>query len=610
MNCKSKINLLNWNVRGLGDSNKCAIVKDTVIDSKNNLLCFQETKWDDHTIFRVRQVCPSRFREYAALDAEGTRGGVLLAWSNAYSRVIQYTNKWTVSVVLKIGQFQFFLTGAYAPQADREKIQFLQELRQLRLLNDLPWIVVGDFNMLRALDETTGGQRNAGIMLQFNNFIADECLIDVPLQGRKFTWTSGRPIPTFSRLDRALISGHWNAMGMTYMLQDLPQAVSDHAPLKLTIEPHRNQSKRPFRFELFWLNYQETRDIVERAWTSIQDRGNIARVIQRKIFAVQKALRRWSEEKFKSSETNLTRSKWVVRQLDRVEEHRNLNRVELQLRVMLKEHIFRLAAEKELKWKQRSRCTWLALGDRNTAYFHAVANGRKNQNAIVSLERGNGTAIQQQHTKEYITRYFRKMLRKSRAHSTPFDLTGRVGPNFSQQLAHLDEDISDQEIRTALNQMPKQKASGPDGLPIEFYQRFWDIVGMDITNLVTRIQDSRVDMACLNKAAITLVPKKNGANRIRDYRPISVINTVIRLITKVLSNRLQPQLQLLVSNTQTAFVKGRSLIESFLVARELLCASYQNKTPSILYKVDFEKAFDMVDWCFLANLLIERGGCL
>lgn len=92
-----------------------------------------------------------------------------------------------------------------------------------------------------------------------------------------------------------------------------------------------------------------------------------------------------------------------------------------------------------------------------------------------------------------------------------------------------------------------------------------------------------------------------------DYRPISVINTIAKLITKIIANRLQGHLPNLVASNQTAFVKGRSLMESFLTAREFLAFCSKNKLLTILYKVDFEKAFDTVDWCFLVNLLNERG---
>lgn len=68
------MSFLNWNVRGLGDLNKCAVIKELVTESHPDIVCFQQTKWSDCTIFNSRQVCPSKFRHIAALNAKGTKG--------------------------------------------------------------------------------------------------------------------------------------------------------------------------------------------------------------------------------------------------------------------------------------------------------------------------------------------------------------------------------------------------------------------------------------------------------------------------------------------------------------------------------------------------------
>lgn len=93
--------------------------------------------------------------------------------------------------------------------------------------------------------------------MEFNNFIADTNLIEAPLRGRTYTWFSKCPIPTFSKLDRGMLSNHWNSAGATYELTDLPATASDHVPLILTIKPHVNPPKRRFKFKNYWLNYPE-----------------------------------------------------------------------------------------------------------------------------------------------------------------------------------------------------------------------------------------------------------------------------------------------------------------------------------------------------------------
>ena len=186
--------ILNWNVRGLGDQSKCMVIKNTVLDLNCDILCFQETKWCDHSIFRVRQVCPSKFNAYITLDAEGSRGGILLAWSTPYKLINSHVGTYTVSITLQRGEFYFMLTGVYGPQNDRDKINFLAELKDLRLMNELPWLLMGDFNLFRSATDTTSGSINLGTMLEFNNTIQFLELMDIPLVGRNLHGlVNGRP---------------------------------------------------------------------------------------------------------------------------------------------------------------------------------------------------------------------------------------------------------------------------------------------------------------------------------------------------------------------------------------------------------------------------------
>lgn len=145
----------------------------------------------------------------------------------------------------------FMCTGVYGPQEDPDKRIFLQELINIRARNSLPWLILGDFNLFRDITDTTGEVRNLRTMLDFNNFIDDIGLFEVQLQGRAFTWSNKRPSPTFSKLDRVLLSSHWNDCDASFDLRDLPATASDHVPLMLRITPHINPPKRHFKFEIF-----------------------------------------------------------------------------------------------------------------------------------------------------------------------------------------------------------------------------------------------------------------------------------------------------------------------------------------------------------------------
>lgn len=157
------------------------------------------------------------------------------------------------------------LTGVYGPQRDNKKNIFLNELHSIRATNELPWVILGDFNIIRFINETMSNM-NIGTTLEFS------------------------PNPSFSKLDRVLILGTWNTLGATYTLCDQPATASDHVPLLFSVQPHSIQRRRLFKFELFWLRHPDCTRIVREAWDSIQGSASTPIKLQEKLRAVAKAL--------------------------------------------------------------------------------------------------------------------------------------------------------------------------------------------------------------------------------------------------------------------------------------------------------------------------------
>lgn len=182
------------------------------------------------------------------------------------------------------------------------------------IINQEPWIILGNFNMILSHADTTSTNPNLGTMLQFNNLIHDLDLLDFPLIGRSYTWSSTRPTPTFSKLDCVLLSNQWNAMGATYQLTDASQTASDHAPMILHVKPHLTNGGRSFRFETHWIDHPDIKEVIANAWNSNQSEGitNRANRLDQKIRDTQKTLTKWALDTYKKRDTFLCRSKWVV----------------------------------------------------------------------------------------------------------------------------------------------------------------------------------------------------------------------------------------------------------------------------------------------------------
>ena len=114
-------------------------------------------------------------------------------------------------------------------------------------------------------------------------------------------------------------------------------------------------------------------------------------------------------------------------------------------------------------------------------------------------------------------------------------------------------------------------------------------------------------MRSLNSTFIAMVPKKEGADDFKDFRPISLVGSLCKLLTKVLANMLKKVMSLLVNKAQNTFLEGRQILDASLIANEVIDSMTRRKEKGILCKLDIEKAYDKLNWKFLLTVLNEMG---
>jgi hypothetical protein len=159
---------------------------------------------------------------------------------------------------------------------------------------------------------------------------------------------------------------------------------------------------------------------------------------------------------------------------------------------------------------------------------------------------------------------------------------------------------SAEEIWNTIKRLPRRKAPGPDGFTAEFLRACWNIIKQDLVDVFQRLYDLRgCGFARLNQALLTLLPKRADACSLRDYRPISLIHLVAKLFAKMLSLRLAPKLDRLVSKNQNAFIAGRSLHDNFVLVKQSARLLHQLRAPRVLLKLDLAHAFNSLSWPFL-----------
>jgi hypothetical protein len=155
--------------------------------------------------------------------------------------------------------------------------------------------------------------------------------------------------------------------------------------------------------------------------------------------------------------------------------------------------------------------------------------------------------------------------------------------------------FTDEEVWAVVKDLPNEKAPGPDGFTGLFYKLCWPVIKFDVMNAVHAFWslDSR-SLYLLNDAYMVLLKKKDNPLELRDYRPISLIHSFGKLLTKCLANRLSAVLDSLVQRNQSAFIRGRCLHDNFVGVQRACKLLHGRGRPCVLLKIDIAKAFDSV----------------
>ncbi|KAL3697792.1 hypothetical protein R1sor_011868 [Riccia sorocarpa] len=165
----------------------------------------------------------------------------------------------------------------------------------------------------------------------------------------------------------------------------------------------------------------------------------------------------------------------------------------------------------------------------------------------------------------------------------------------------------EEEINRIVDLLPPEKAPGLDGITVELVRECWPFIKQDCLEMIEAFWRDGKLTGKMKKGAINLIPKSDMRDRIKDWRPISLLGITYKIISKILDERLKPLLPKLINPQQTGFVQGRSIFDSILAVKLGQEWSQLSGQESILLKLDFIKAYDMVSHSYLWRVLEKMG---
>jgi len=350
---------------------------------------------------------------------------------------------------------------------------------------------------------------------------------------------------------------------------------------------------KPFRTIDAWYTEPGFKELVQNKWSQYRVHGNNVSNLKDKLKILKADFRVWNKEVFGCLETNKTRILKEIEELDICDTNNDLEEPDKLRRYELVSQLRMIDKRIESLCRQKARVKWFKFGDSNTKYFHSILRWRRLRNEVKGVMVGN----QWCEDLEVVRREAKKMF-EDRFKAT-YDFGVRLDQVDFKSLSteassNMITSFTEEEIKEAVWQCEGSKSPGSDGFNFTFIKNSWGTLKQDLVKAVRWFQNpGSIPNGC-NASFIALVPKVRDYVNLDQYRPISLVGAIYKIITKVLSGGIKNVISEVIDTSQPAFLKDRGMLDSVLVANEVVEEFQRYGKSGMCLKVDYEKAYDSV----------------
>ncbi len=609
------VKIASFNARGLQESVKRRSTLNFLRDKKKDIYFIQETHCGESQgkLWKNEWGGPAFFTE-----SKSNCVGVAILINNSLSHKI-HTCKIDergrfIILDISINEKRFTLVNIYAPNSDSP--EYFQQIKDcINKLDNIDIIIGGDFNVISDPDEDKQGGENKIRLKEAHKMISkikeELDLIDVyrsmhPLK-REYTWRQRTP-RIQCRLDYFLIST--NLINMAVKSHITPGFRSDHSLVHLDLELIKHQQGRGFwKLNSTLLNDPEYVKTIKSCIAESKE-SELHPTLKWEMLKMEIRGKSISYSSFKNKE-----SKRKVNTLEddiaKLEKNQTLDENLTHSLESKRKELEEIYEQKAKGCMLRAKARWIDEGEKPTKYFLNLEKRNSDKKHIIKLEVEGKIVTDLKLILEEEKVFYQNLYSTKLNMNDLRNSEGKLFPN-DNSIPKLNEtekercegEITENECLKSLKDMKNNKSPGTDGLTAEFYKMFWSdikILLLDSLNSGYEVQEMSVEQ---KRGIIILIPKK-GKNELwlKNWRPITLLNIDYKLAAKCMAERLKKVLPNLISPDQSGFLKGRFIGENIRNVEDLIEYYKNTNNKAMLLFLDFEKAFDSIEWPFLHKTL-------
>ena len=598
----SNITVGSLNVRGLNNKLKRSSLYHKIRMLKYTVFFMQEIYSSQH----IESIWGSEWGgKYVINSGNSSSKGVGIFFNSRATVKIkdQWMDKEGRVIVIKvdIDDREYVLANLYAPNQDNPDF-FNRVFEQIDNMCVDNIIIGGDWNLVLDMikDSEFRGNNNYRSVRIIEQRLEEMKLSDIwrikNLEKKQYTWFRRKQLCK-SRLDFFLISD--NLIQFTEHTSINADTVSDHARIDVRIsiekvdrgpgwwkfnnqllsrEDKINEIKGQIRVILWELRYVE--DEFEK-WELFKDR------LRTFCIKMGKAMK-----KAERDQLTVLRIVYTAVHTEMINNNGETNTVNYLQQI--KGRIHEIEAEEARAAAFRARVRWVRDGDRCSKYFCALEKRNYMAKSICKIQTEGGEITERRGILSQMQSFYKELYQEDR--DIVFDIVNSTDNKAkSEDLESLNSEITMQECEAALAQMQTGKAPGCDGLSTDFYKIFWTDIKETLYAVYLKTQGVDKLNPTARRGIVFLIPKKGKEpTLLKNWRPLTLLNTDYKILAKVMANRIKPVLQYVIAETQTGFMEGRHIGENIRRTMDLVSHVSKNKKEALLISLDYEKCFDKI----------------